>query len=233
VSAVQPARPGLYYDESQPIGTLWARDESWGGVPYVPQEGDVLLFGSVSVLFTLTFPLARTWHPWHSGLIVRRSTGDLAMLEDGGDDHPYAALRAPAERLPDWLRKQYWRPRTWVRRRRTPLTPEQSRALTVFAETQAYKPFATTHDFAIMLLPGRPQRRTFPDRDRWYCSELMLEALVTARIVCPSQIPRPEALAPYDILFDKRIDLSGGWHDPAVYSSTRQPPPPGPPLAPR
>jgi len=216
-----------------PIGTLWARDSSSGGAPYVPTEGDILLFGSVTPIYTLTFPLARSWHPWHSALIVRRTTGDLAVFEVGGDNHGYAALRPPAERLPDDLSKTYYRPRVWVRRIKQPLTVEQSRELTAFVESQAYKRFVTQRHLALFLVPGRPLPKSDPSRDRWFCSEMVLEALVTAQVLSPQQVPRPEALTPRDVMLDCRVNLSGCWDAPLVYSATNQPPLPGPPLGPR
>jgi hypothetical protein len=214
------------------IGTLWARDGSWGGEPYTPHEGDIILIATITPIFTLTFPLAFSWHPWHSAVIVRRTTGDLAMLECGGDHHGYAALRPPGERLPDQFTKPYYRPRVWVRRIKHPLTLEQSRELTTFAETQAYKPFTTNPHLAMFIIPGRPLPRSSPDRKVWFCSEMVTEALVCSGLVTPAQAPRPEALAPRDLFLDIRIDLSSCWEAPLVYSATDQPPPPGPPLGP-
>jgi hypothetical protein len=228
-----PVTLPIIQPEGVPIGTLWARDGAAGGEPYIPHEGDILLFGSVTPLYTLTFPFARTWHPWHSTIVVRRTTGDLALLESGGDHHPYVALRSIGERLPDWMTKTYYRPRCWVRRIRQPLTPKQSLELTTFAETQAYKPFAGERTLLLFVLPGRPLPPTYPDREKWFCSELVTEALVVIGLVSPRQMPRPEALAPRDILLDLRFDFSRGWELPLVFSSNDRPPPPGPPLGPR
>jgi hypothetical protein len=215
-----------------PIGTLWARDLSFGGIPYVPQEGDILLFGSITPIYSIIFPIARSWHPWHSTVVVRRTTGDLAVFEIGGDSHPYGALRPVGERLPNWMTKTYYRPRCWVRRIKQPLNPKESAALTTFVETQAYKPFTTNRHLLTFVLPGRPLLESYPDREKWFCTEMFMEGLVAAGILSPRQVPRPEALAPRDIFLDIRVDLSGRWDPPLVYSSNDRPPPPGPPLGP-
>jgi hypothetical protein len=221
------------HSDDAPIGTLWARDGSFGGIPYIPHEGDLLLVDSVEPIYTLTFPLARTWHPFHSILIVRRTTGDLSCFENGGDYHPYAALRPPAERLPDWMKKWYWRPRIFVRRIKQPPTVEESRELTAFVETQAYKPFVRNRTFLLFFIPGRPLPPTSPAKQRWFCSEMLAEAMVASGLRTAAQIPRPETITPHDLLVDCRLVLSDRWEAPLVYSATDQPPPPGPPLGPR
>jgi hypothetical protein len=215
-----------------PIGTLWARDGSSGGIPYTPQEGDIILLGSVSPEYSIFFPLACSWHPWHSGLVVRRVTGDLAFFEAGGDIHPYVSFRTPTERLQNWMTKTELRPRAWIRRIKQPLTVEESRELTTFAETQGYKPFVNKNSLFLFVVPGRPLPKTSPDNDRWFCSGMILEALVVAGLMTPRELPRPEALTPFDLLNDRGIDLNRRWAAPLVFSATDQPPPPGPPLAP-
>ena len=136
--------------------------------------------------------------PDHSGLVVARPDGSLGMLEAG----PYDTLRgvcfgpdAPAMRLPGAGDQ------VWIRRRRVPLTPEQSAQLTAFALAQEGKPFALVR----VLLQGTPLRggplRTWwlgkPQQDRagWFCSELVTEACVVAGLL-DCETARPSATFP-------------------------------------
>jgi hypothetical protein len=228
-----PVTLPIIQPEGVPIGTLWARDGSGTGQPYIPHEGDIILFGSITPIYSITFAMARTWHPWHSTLVVRRTTGDLALLDGGGDSHPYVALRSVGERLPNWMTKTYYRPRCWVRRLKQPLTPKQSLELTTFAETQAYKPFVEKKSLFLFMVPGRPLPPSYPDLEKWFCSGVVTEAFIVAGLVSAREMPRPESFVPRDLLFDLRLDLSNRWELPLVYSSNDRPPPPGPPLGPR
>jgi hypothetical protein len=221
------------HEGESPIGTLWARDGSWGGVPYFPSEGDLYLFDLVIPSYVILYPLAHSWFPWHSALVVRRTTGDLALFEVGGDDHNYAVLRPPGERLPTSMAKKATRQQVWVRRIKQPLTLEQSRELMTFAETQAYKPFVFRPQLALLALPGKPMPKSSPENPRWFCSAMVVEGLIVAGLLSHDQAPRPEVLTPRDLFVDKHLDLSARWEAPVLYSPTDQPPPPGPPLAPR
>lgn len=224
-----PPEPCLE-EEGRPIGTLWrAYHEEKGPIPFLPQEGDLILFSSIQIKYTISYPMVRSFHPWHSGVVVRRSSGELAFFEDGGQSNEFATLRPLEERLTSAYRKAK-KERIWIRKIRRPLTPEESCRLTAFAEGVWNRPFSKNRRLAIMLLPGRPLAQTSPNQDNWFCSEIVAQALVSAGII-DSEGVRPQALTPRDLLRDKRVDLSFDWSPIYIFSPDSNPPPPGPPLA--
>jgi hypothetical protein len=103
--------------------------------------------------------------------------------------------------------------RVWVRRRRVPLTPEQSARLTAFACAQDGKPFALARWLG-QLTPlrcrgplntwwmGGPQGH----RPKWFCSELVTECCVAAGIMDVS-IARPTATYPCDLFFGRSYNF--------------------------
>jgi hypothetical protein len=121
----------------------------------------------------------------------------------------------------------------WVRRRRTPLTPEQSAQLAAFALRQEGKRFALVR-LGGQLTPFRsrgPLRTRFAgkphgDRRSYICSELVLETCLAAGLLDPATT-RPAATFPRDMFFDhslnpyinKTLDLLPGWYPPARWSS--------------
>jgi hypothetical protein len=214
------------------LGTLWDREEDWcpgGGQSYQPREGDLVFFSSLSCFYSVIFTAAGSGHPWHVGIVARDSCGELCVLEAGG--HVFDVSLIPVEfRMRHHLAKRPHR-RVWVRRVKAPLTPEQSRCLTEFAEAQEGKRFAACLRIAALGLPCRPLRPTEPDQARWFCAELVSEALRLCG-TCPACWMVPEKTTPRDLFFDRR-DLSCGWLPPETWSPDCDPPPPGPLCAPR
>ena len=118
--------------------------------------------------------------------------------------------------------------RVWIRRRRMPLTPEESARLTCFAMSVEGKHFALQR-LGLQLTPFRT-RGLFtryvgkPKGDRWsyFCSELVCEACVAAGLLDPERT-RPSATYPNDLFFgrshnpfiDKHLDVNACWHPPA------------------
>src|SRR5262249_58158506 len=94
------------------------------------------------------------------------------------------------DRLPH-LREYAEEGRVWIRRRKVPLTPEQSQQLTDFATRQDGKWFALPR-LGVQLTPFRsrgPVRTYFMgkpqggDRKSYFCSELVCEACVAAGLL--------------------------------------------------
>jgi hypothetical protein len=111
-----------------------------------------------------------------------------------------------------------------VRRLRTPLTQEQSRELTSFAHDQCGKRFA----FGRVLLQGTPFcprsglrhalfGHTYLNRQRWFCSELVIAACCKASLLDPRSCCG-NALYPRDLAVDERFDLSPLYHPPMTWS---------------
>src|SRR5205085_2849667 len=88
---------------------------------YEPQEGDLLIFQSRG-LRNLAYSLGCSGGATHCGVVVARQDGSLGLLEAPGPDYPVMISDIPS-------RLQAYPGRTWVRRRRCPLTPGQSRRL--------------------------------------------------------------------------------------------------------
>ena len=197
--------------------------------PYQPEPGDIMLATDGSVFWLAMHNLAGTSHPTHSGVVFRRADGSTAILEGG----PHDTLRCRALPAIPHLTSYECVGRVWVRRRAVPLTPEQSCRLTRFAEETDGKRFAVGR-LGLQLTPFRtrgPLRTAFVgkphyDRNSYYCSELVMEALVVAGLVDP-RTARPSATYPRDIFLDqstnpylnKHLKLAPCWDPPARWTS--------------
>jgi len=174
--------------------------------PWVPAEGDIVLLSHRSL--SINYLLDRSSHPAHSGLIVRTPTGNLAFLEVGGGEDGRVVTRPIAYRLSKYL-QTHESTVLWVRRIKRDVTLEESVRITRFAEAQLGKKFAKWCRFLLMGLPFRPMPKTRPDQNEWFCSELVVEAIREGRLI--DDRTNPSRLTPYDVLHDKRIDLSPLW----------------------
>lgn len=215
------------------LGTLWARDEPrcpGRGQPYCPQEGDLVFFSSICCFHSFAYTCAKSGHPWHVGIIVRDACGRLCVFESGGTEDPGVAFIPLECRLRRYLADRRCR-RIWIRRVKAPLTPEQTQCLRAFAQMQDGKRFASYCRLCMLSVPGRPLRPTTPEQCRWFCAELVCEALRTCGM-CPACWMVPEKTTPQELFNDKR-DISCGWHLPETWSPDCNPPPAGPPCAPR
>ena len=192
---------------------------------YVPQPGDVLLATDDNWFWALTHNLAFAFEPHNSAIIVRRCDGSLGVLEAGPNDTTRVRILPLLEHLKEYADKGP----IWIRRRKTPLTPEQCAALTDFAERQDGKRFALAR-LAGQLTPlrSRGPLRTYVlgkphgDRGGYYCAELVCEALVACGAVDPDTT-RPCATYPHDLFFDhsynhyiaQHLPLACDWYPPA------------------
>jgi hypothetical protein len=194
--------------------------------PYIPQPGDIVLATDQRLWYRLGHRLAGANGVHHSGLIIARPDGSLGMIEAG----PFNSLTVEVmDPLDHMFRHVAAGDRVWVRRRRFPLTPDQSSRLTAFACAQEGKPFAVVR-WLVQLTPLRtrgPLRTWFVgrphgDRPRWFCSELVVECCVAAGIM-DAATARPPATYPRDLFFsrsnnpylDRHLDLEPGWCPPA------------------
>src|SRR3954447_11766030 len=144
--------------------------------PYLPQPGDIMLRLDHSVFWRVTHALALAFDPNGSGIVFARPDGSLAVLEAGPNDTLWVGT---PDLLPH-LREYAAAGQVWIRRRRVPLTPEQSCRLTAFALVQDGKRFALIR-LGAQLTPFRsrgPLRTYFVggphgDRRGYFCSELV------------------------------------------------------------
>jgi hypothetical protein len=201
--------------------------------PYVPQPGDIFLATDQRLWFRWGHLIAGANGVHHSGIVFCRPDGRLGLIEAGPFDktkvevmNPYDHMRAHAA-VGD---------RVWVRRRRCPLSPEQSARLTAFAAAQEDKPFALARWFG-QLTPLRTRGpiktwfvgRPHGDRPRWFCSELVMECCAAAGII-DWATARPSATYPSDLFWGRSYnlylnchlaDLDVGWYPPARWLPSR------------
>lgn len=208
--------------------------------PYHPRPGDIFLATDKGFLAKMGHKLGCTGAPQHSGVVVRRYDGRIGLLEGG----PFNTLHCRiVDDLVPHLAKYAEHERVWLRARKVPLTCEQDRRLTAFAEAVDGKCFSVgkllkqitplRHRGPIRTeFVGKPRADKFEADDTnaglkktYYCSELVAEALVAAGVFDPDTT-RPSATYPRDLFFgrsnnrwiDKHLTLCE-WEPPARWTS--------------
>ena len=191
---------------------------------YLPQPGDIMLRLDKSVFWRVTHYMALAFDPNGSGIVFARPDGSLAILEAGPNDTMWVRT---LDLLPH-LREYADVGCVWIRKRRVPLTKEESCRLTAFALA------ADGKKFAILRLGGQltPLRSRGPvrtyfvgepkgDKKSYFCSELVCESCVAAGLLDPDRT-RPSATYPHDLFFgrsynpfiDKHLDVNANWYPP-------------------
>jgi hypothetical protein len=196
---------------------------------YLPQPGDLMLRLDNSNFWRITHYMALAFDPNGSGIVVARPDGSLAVLEAGPNDTMWIRT---LDLLPH-LREYADAGKVWIRKRRVPLTPEESARLTDFAMAQENKLFALQR-LGVQLTPFRtrgPLRTWFVGKPHggkrisYFCSELVCEACVAAGLL-DAERTRPSATYPYDLFFgrswnpfiDGHLDINAGWYPPARWT---------------
>jgi hypothetical protein len=186
---------------------------------YAPQPGDILLYDDYNRFFHFIFRLAHTAPPTHTAMVIADRNGNPALLELTG---PHV-LTAKVQIMDVHPRLNSYPGMVMVRKIRQPLTPEQSDDLTRFAEAQAGKSFAAIR-VGLMATPFCPRYglrkqifgHTHLNRNRWFCSELVVAGCVTARIF-PEKGCCANAIFPRDLGVDEVLDLSAYYHPPVLW----------------
>lgn len=106
---------------------------------YVPQPGDIFLATDESFWLRLGHAAVGGAGVHHSGLIFARPDGSLGLIEAGPFNELVTRVLDPYQHMYNHFAADT---RVWVRRRRIPLSPEQSARLTAFACRHEGKPFA-------------------------------------------------------------------------------------------
>ncbi len=193
---------------------------------YVPQPGDIFLATDESffVRFGHTFVGGAGVH--HSGFIFARPDGSLGLIEAGPFNELVIRVLDPYQHMSNHVARGT---RVWVRRRRVPLTPDQSARLTAFASIQEGKRFALARglNFATPFSRRGALRTPFVgrvhgDRPRFFCSELVVESFVTAGLM-DRETARPSATLPRDLFLghsrvpylDHHLNMDEDWYPPA------------------
>ena len=195
---------------------------------YLPQPGDIMLRLDNSIFWRVTHYMALAFDPNGSGIVFARPDGSLAILEAGPNDTQWVGILDLLPHLEEYANAG----RVWIRKRKVPLTQEQSCRLTAFALAQEGKRCALIR-LAGQLTPLRhrgPLRTRFvgqPEGDRktYFCSELVCEACVATGLLDPERT-RPSATYPHDLFYGKSfnpfinqtLDVNCHWHPPARWT---------------
>jgi len=224
---VMPEQASFLYQPAYQLDDVLRRPAE----PYPGQPGDIFLATDNAFWAQAGHRMAFSGPPHHSGIVFARLDGRLAILEAG----PHNSIVVETIDLWDHLHSHdKVGEKVYIRRRRVPLTPEQSARLTEWALAQEGKPFAVVRLVA-QITPFRtrgPLRTYFMGqpcggaRDKFFCSELVMESCVAAGLLDPADV-RPSATYPRDIFFDrslnpflnKHLNLSGCWYPPARWTS--------------
>ena len=198
--------------------------------PYEAQPGDIFLATDNAFWAQAGHRMAFSGPPHHSGIVFARPDGRLAILEAG----PHNSVTVETVDLLDHLNSHHRvGEKVFIRRRRVPLTAEQSAKLTSWVLAQEGKPFAVLRLVAqITVFRTRGPLRTYfmgqpnGERDRYFCSELVLETCVTVGLLNAADV-RPSATYPRDLFFDsslnpflsKHLNLSACWYPPARWTN--------------
>src|SRR5262245_57248850 len=143
-------------------------------VAYVPQPGDIVLAAANNLLSHIGHIAAGTGFPNHSAIIFARTDGSLAILEAG----PHGRLRDGMtinDLMPELVSYES-EGRLWIRRRKVPLTPEESARLTEFAYKEEGKRFAVVRIY-LQPTPLRSRMplltpfvgKSDPDKQSYFC----------------------------------------------------------------
>jgi hypothetical protein len=173
-------------------------------VPYQLQPGDICFAVNNHTFSKIGHHLSGAGLPNHSMIVFAQPDGRMAIVEAG----PHSELKIAAiDALQHLQSYEDEGSRVWVRRRKTPLTPDQSACLTSYCLTLPERRFAIKR-LAVQLSPFRSR---FPlrtavigksdlDRSNFFCSELVLNALIAAGVFQPGS-QRPAATYPSDLFY--------------------------------
>lgn len=182
--------------------------------PYTPQPGDLYLATEDWFLARAGHLTVKSGAPHHSGIVFALPNGELRLLEGGPDSTLWIRHLDFIPQISHYSDTK----RVWIRQRAVPLTAEQSHRLTVFALTAADRHFAAVRMVkersqfrakGILRTPllGRAHATNFnPDdpepsmRKKYFCSELVTEALVAACLI-DGRTARPTSMYPRELFF--------------------------------
>lgn len=181
---------------------------------YVPQVGDLIVFNVPSAK-TVVFTLAGSPCATHAAIVVARPDGSLGLFEAPGFKYSVMISDIPS-------RLNCSKGQVWVRRRKVPVTAEQSAALTAFACRQLGKPYDKVGlYFPTFATPTRWFTSRYItdaelDPPRWFCTSVVVGAGVAAGLLDRCKV-RLKTVDPQDFKPDRFLDLSDGWHKPAPW----------------
>ena len=202
-----------------PVGFLVPAAPDSKAVPYEPRPGDIVLYDDSNRFYHLVFKLANTAPPTHAAMVIAQPEGKPALLELTGPTMLFAKVVI----MDVDTRFQAYPGTIMVRRIRTSMTSQQCQDVAQFAQAEAGKQFALGR----VLLQGTPfcprngLRRelfghTYPSRNRWFCSEIVVAAGAAAHVL-DGKAHCANATYPRDLVDNERHDLGAVWEDAAVW----------------
>lgn len=196
-------------------------------VPYFPKPGDILLCDEFNAFHHFVYKMVGTGPPTHSAMVIAHEEGRPALLDLYGPTVRGAKVIVleASERMHSYCGS------IMIRRLRCPLSEDRSCDLTRFARSQEGRDFAYCR-VIMQASPFRPRHglrrevfgRTYYDRHRWLCSELVVSAACVAGILDPKVYPA-NAIYPRDLAFDEEIDLSSEYEPAAPWVAFPDAPP--------
>ena len=229
----------LCVGQYQPIGSSYLAQPAYclgedvhGPVAaYGLQPGDIFLATDKALWSRVGHAIAGGPGLHHSGVVFALPNGALAILEAGPYNTATIQVLDPWKHMNDHVQAG---DHVYIRRRKVPLTTDQSARLTAFALEQNGKPFATIR----MLRQVTPLRTRGPirtyfmgypngSRDKFFCSELATETCVAAGLM-NRETARPSATYPADLFWgrssnpylDDHLCMDSGWFPPARWFPT-------------
>jgi hypothetical protein len=183
---------------------------------YVPREGDMIFFTYYKKIWYIIFKLGHTGPPYHVALVVRTPEGELKLLEAGSLQPTSAMLVDIMPRVVEYQGLVH------VRSLCQPITPEQSQILTCFTQEQLGKKFAKVR----VGLDGLSNRKLSTlryclqgpapvERDKYYCSELVVSVLIAAGVL-PYDFLIPNPPFPRDLYLSCPRPIEP-WYCPPVH----------------
>lgn len=221
----QAARLGPPAPSMPAVGQLVSRATFLDGtrpkpILYEPQPGDIVLYDDFNKLYHFVFKFANTSAPTHAAMVIAREDGTPALLELTGPKMIFAKVVI----MDVETRFRSYPGTIMVRRVRAPLTEEHSKELTHFAQTQSGKSFALGRVLlqATLFSPRHGLRRelfgrTYPTRDRWFCSEMVVAACASAHVL-DAKAHCANATYPRDLAYDETVNLAAQYHPPLFWT---------------
>src|ERR1051326_3443729 len=170
--------------------------------------------------------------PNHSMIVLAMPDGRLGALEAGPHGKLTVDVREAYAHLASYEAEGA---PVWVRRKRTPLTPDQSACLSAFCMAHDETKFASLRlgMQATRIRSRGPLRTNWLggvdlDKRSYFCSELVLNSLVAAGVFEAAPL-RPSATYPSDLFFNNSRNkiverslapLLCDWHPPARWVSS-------------
>ena len=115
---------GAATDDVEPIGSYlcqpaYVLDDAYRlpVEPYLPQPGDIMLTTDKKYFFAITFRMAFSGRPHHSGIVVARPDGRMGLMEAG----PFNSESVEIQDVLPTLEKYAQHEKVWIRRRCVPV----------------------------------------------------------------------------------------------------------------